>query len=421
MIKIIFYYLNENRYSFNALAGSLELDNFIVDNIDLTFVKNENELLVEIQNVFDNGEKYKNVILCISYATMQINEINKVVQQTKALLKNKILIIAGGPHPSGNPISALRNGVDIVVRGEAEEIFQLLVRKLIEGDDFYDLKNIAYLNDKQEYTFNGYENRKVDLDKYLPFSKKYKKFGPIEITRGCPFACKYCQTSFLLGNNPRHRSVQTIVENVNYMKELGLCDFRVITPNAFSYGSPDGKQLNLFALENLLFSVKTTLGAKGRIFFGSFPSEVRPEHVNEETLRIAKQYVNNDNLVIGAQSGSPRILSFINRQHTIDDIYNAVYLSIQFGFKANVDFMFGLPTESEDDIELSLKMINTIHKMGARVHGHTFMPLPQTPFKNEKGGILPQWLKKELRKLVSSGIIYGDWEKQEQFAKNRKL
>ena len=81
--------------------------------------------------------------------------------------------------------------------------------------------------------------------------------------------------------------------------------------NAFSYGSKDGRELNLSELENLLYSVKKLLGNKGRIFFGSFPSEVRPEHVTEETLLLAKQYINNDNLIIGVQTGSKSLLDSI--------------------------------------------------------------------------------------------------------------
>ncbi len=410
-MKLIFYYKKENRYSFNALAGSLEKNKEVLNRLKLYFLTNEEDLFSALNNSSDDGQK---VVICFSYATMQVPEIHPLIKKIKLLHLTNTFIIAGGPHPSGNPYSSLNSGANLIVRGEGEEVFPEVLLKMLNNEDFSKVKNLAFFKNG-EYKFTGYNKNKVNLNLYPPFSDEFKKFGPIEITRGCPYGCKYCQTSYLLGNMPRHRSVEQIIEHVKIMKDLGLLDFRVITPNAFSYGSLDGKQLNIEAIENLLSSVRSLIGGKGRIFYGSFPSEVRPEHVNDETLRIAKKYINNNNLVIGAQTGSQSLLNYINRQHKVEDIYNAVELCIKYGFKVNIDFIFGLPTETEDDINESLIMIEKLCKMGVRIHGHTFMPLPQTPFKNEKGGKISNKLKKELRRLVSIGAMYGDWEKQEFF------
>ena len=65
-----------------------------------------------------------------------------------------------------------------------------------------------------------------------------------------------------------------------------------------------------------------------RIFFGTFPSEVRPESVKEETLRITQELGDNDNLTMGAQSGSPKILASIRRGHTVEQVFDAVDLAL---------------------------------------------------------------------------------------------
>jgi B12-binding domain/radical SAM domain protein len=199
------------------------------------------------------------------------------------------------------------------------------------------------------------------------------------------------------------------------MKNKNLRDIRFITPNAFSYGSNDGKTLNMDKLEKLLASIREIIGLKGRIFMGSFPSEVRPEHVTKETIELILRYANNDNLVIGAQSGSQRILDLCHRGHTVEDVYRAVELTLKAGLKANVDFIFGLPGENEEDIKLTIKVINDLVKMGARIHAHTFMPLPQTPFAKAPAGKVDKYIS-IIKKLASKGIIYGDWEKQEKIA-----
>jgi B12-binding domain/radical SAM domain protein len=195
-----------------------------------------------------------------------------------------------------------------------------------------------------------------------------------------------------------------------------LTDIRFITPNAFSYGSQDGKNLNLEKLEDLLFNIRKILGSKGRIFLGTFPSEVRPEHVIEETLNLILKYANNDNITIGAQSGSQKLLDSCHRDHTIQDIYNAVDLTLKSNLKINVDFIFGLPEENEEDIKLTIQMMKDLATKGARIHAHSFIPLPQTPYANATVKKIRDLYKKEIKLLTSKGFAFGDWQKQERLA-----
>ena len=80
------------------------------------------------------------------------------------------------------------------------------------------------------------------------------------------------------------------------------------------------------------------MGSGGRIFIGSFPSEIRPEYISRETLNIVLKYADNDNLVIDAQSISQRMLDLYRRGHNVEDILRGVRLALETGLKANVDF-----------------------------------------------------------------------------------
>ena len=51
-----------------------------------------------------------------------------------------------------------------------------------------------------------------------------------------------------------------------------------------------------------------------KIFFGTFPSEVRPEFVTDESAELVRKYCANDSLSLGAQSGSDRILKEIQKR-----------------------------------------------------------------------------------------------------------
>jgi len=133
-------------------------------------------------------------------------------------------------------------------------------------------------------------------------------------------------------------------------------------------------------------------------------------------LSLIKKYCANDNIIIGAQSGSQKILDICHRGHKVEDIYNAVELTVKEDLIANVDFIFGLPKETEEDINLTIKLMEDIVKLGARIHTHSFIPLPQTPFANETPKRIKENIKQYIKKITSKGLAFGDWKKQERIA-----
>jgi B12-binding domain/radical SAM domain protein len=416
-IALVLYYTTHNRYSFNALIGAIETVDDILNN-DVYFLSTEDRILTDIKDIIN---KYDKVVVLMSFFTSQVYHIYKIITALRERYKSyedRLIYIAGGAHPTGVPEQCLRMGFDIVVIGEGEETLIDILYNIQYDRDYTSIKGIRFIDSNGRYCFTGKRDY-VNLNKYLPFSVKYNRFGPIEITRGCPFGCYFCQTTSIFGTQVRHRDVDKICEYINIMIGRGIKDIRFITPNAFSYGSSDGKSINIAKLEELLQSIRDVGKEKIRIFMGSFPSEVRPEHVTRDTVDLVRRYADNDNLIIGAQSGSQRILDICHRGHTVDDIYNAVQLTISAGLKANVDFIFGLPGETIEDIKLTMQMMNKLVKIGARIHAHTFMPLPQTKFANSCGGKIAPELKSMIKKLISNGMLYGYWEAQEKIAESR--
>ncbi|MHA2393011.1 MAG: TIGR04013 family B12-binding domain/radical SAM domain-containing protein [Promethearchaeota archaeon] len=412
-IAFVVYYNKHNFYSLNAIAGALETDN-IFEILDFYFVRSKDELVGTIEKIINN---YIKVIVAISFFTTQLFETQDLVKELNRHFDNRCFLIAGGSHPTGDPYGTLKMGFDIVVVGEGEETIIELAKKIIFNEKVRDVKGIAYLDEENEYKYTtrlGF----INLDKYPPFPIKNTRFGAIEITRGCPYVCYFCQTPYILGTKPRHRSVESICKYVDKLKNHyeDHTDIRFITPNAFSYGSEDGKILNLPKLEKLLISIREVIGEKGRIFLGTFPSEVRPEHVNQDTLNLVLKYGNNDNITIGAQSGSRKILDMCHRGHTVEDVRKAVELTLKNNLKINVDFIFGLPGETDKDVRSTIELMKVLVHKGARIHAHSFIPLPQTPFSKEPAKRISGIYKKEILNLISKGEGFGNWREQERLA-----
>jgi B12-binding domain/radical SAM domain protein len=411
-LALVTYYTNENKFSFNALVAAIESDPE-TKLIDVYFIEEESKLSHKIRTLV---KKYEKILVAISFFTTQIWETMTLMKKLRHQFPKNVVFVAGGPHPTGDPEGTLNMGFDLVVFGEGEKTLIEIVKALLNEDSFHEVKGIAFLNSLNE--FQKTENRPlIDLDDYPLFPLIHTNYGSLEITRGCPFMCYFCQVSFMCGKKPRHRSIENILKFIRIMEKEDLTDIRFITPNAFSYGSVDGKKLNIPKLEELLLSIREIIQPKGRIFFGSFPSEVRPEHITKETIGLVKKYSSNDNIVIGAQSGSQRILNKTHRGHSTEDIINAVELTINSGLKANVDFILGFPEVNKDDIEKTMDMMKKLVKKGARIHAHSFIPLPQTPFEK----MIPSKIDKRMKKFVIDlnhrGHLYGNWRTQEQLSK----
>jgi B12-binding domain/radical SAM domain protein len=358
--------------------------------------------------------RYDNVVVGHSFTTLKAREVFEQVGQVRDQLTarrlNNVTLIAGGPHPSGDPRQTLNMGFDVVVVGEGEKSLPKLLAALLDGTDLGQIRGLAYQSGSQT-RFTGRSERVENLDDYPPFAEHFGLFSSIEITRGCPRACRFCQTTFLLGGRMRHRSIENVVKWVEVSKQRDRPEIRFITPDAFAYGSEDGKQIRLDLLAEMLTAVNGIVGRE-HTYVGSFPSEARPENVSREAVELVRRLAANDNLVIGAQSGSQRMLDLSHRGHTVEDIYRAVGITLDAGLIANVDFIFGRPGETEEDRALTRKVIEDLAAMGARIHSHVFMPLAGTPWADASPGDVDPKTRDLLERLTGRGQQFGQWREQ---------
>ena len=296
------------------------------------------------------------------------------------------ITVVGGPHATAR-YRDVAEYADYVIVGEGERTLPRLLASLEKGED-RPLPGVA--------TKEGYEPAKetVFLDAFPAFSQMK---GYVEISRGCPFTCGYCQTPRIFGSCMRHRSIDTIAQFANRYEHA-----RFVTPNAFAYGS-DGIHPRWDKIEHLLRRLEHS------IWFGTFPSEVRPEFVCDEGLSLVADYCANEKLHFGAQSGSDAVLSRLHRGHTVDDVVAAVELCLDYGITPVVDFIVGFPFETDEDQRKTADMIAWVAQKGM-VHAHRFLPLPGTPLERTVPcPILPETAHL-CGKLALSGRLTGSWD-----------
>jgi B12-binding domain/radical SAM domain protein len=411
---LAFVFEHDNIQSISALIGAIETDGRF-DDLEIRLLRTWSDLGEQVEGL---AVRYRKVVVGFSFTTPRAEEIVHTVRRMRRHLRSRCLenvtLVAGGPHPSGDWRQTLGMGFDVVVVGEGESSFVELLACLYGASDFGHIGGLAYRRGPLMHC-TGRSTRVEDLDLYPPFADRFNLFSSIEITRGCPWACKYCQATFLFGGRMRHRSVENVVKWVEASKRRDRLDMRFITPDAFAYGS-EGGHLRLELLAELLKRVNAVVGRE-HTYLGSFPSEVRPDSVSREAVELVRHLTVNDNILIGAQSGSQRMLDLAHRGHTVDDIYRAVRIVLDVGFIANVDFIFGMPGETEQDRRRTLRVIEDLAAMGARIHSHTFMPLAGTPWANSPPGTVDEETRLLLESLTSKGQHFGQWRKQREAAR----
>ncbi|WP_041083374.1 TIGR04013 family B12-binding domain/radical SAM domain-containing protein [Thermotoga profunda] len=374
-MKLIFRMQKNNRYSLIPLISAVHSR---VKDVQI-FLANDVREILKIEPP---------AVVAYSFMSFDLDQISKEIQKLKVL---GYTLIAGGPHVTARPFKSLELGFHHIFIGDGEENL------------------IRFLNGEQDVIFDGLKNR-INLDDYPPFCVDLDLFMPLEITRGCVFDCAYCETSLIGGRKPRHRSIESII----HYCELGLKKnkyiARFISPNSFGYGSIDGIKPNVNAIDTMLFELKK-IGMR-EIYFGTFPSDVRPESVSDDLLKAIKKYVNNRSITIGAQSGSERVLKKIKRTHSVENLLKAIDLILSNDFTPYVDFIFGFPFETDEDRYETLNLIDKLVRIGCKIHAHTFMPLPGTELEQIGSAVIPEWFRKRIAQLSSQGKLDGYWEKQ---------
>jgi B12-binding domain/radical SAM domain protein len=295
------------------------------------------------------------------------------------------LTIAGGPHATACP-EEVAEYADYVIVGEGEFTLPRLIADIRSGRDGK-IPGVM--------TRDGYQpaDTSVRLDAYPAFSEMK---GYVEISRGCPFSCGYCQTPQIFGHCMRHRSIDEVARYASRHSQA-----RFISPNAFAYGS-DGIHPRWEKVEHLLMAIKN------QVFFGTFPNEVRPEFVCDESLALVNRYCSNTKLHFGAQSGSDNVLTRLHRGHAVADVLHALDLCSEYSLQPVVDFIVGIPFETDEDQLATLDLIRTVARKGI-VHVHRFIPLPGTPLAGTPARPLLSETEKVCGNLALTGKLTGSW------------
>ena len=137
-----------------------------------------------------------------------------------------------------------------------------------------------------------------------------------------------------------------------------------------------------------------------------------PRDLDDETIEVMAKYKNiMPHLHLPVQSGSNSVLRKMNRKYTVEDYITKVekLKALIPGISMTTDIIVGFPTETDEDFEKTLELVEKVDFEGAFTF--IFSPREGTPAYNYEDNI-PQEVKKErllkLNKLINDGYLKGN-------------
>jgi len=344
---------------------------------------------------------YTNVLNMLDLAGLAIRSENR----SEA---DPIIIAGGGMANCCEPIAPF---IDLFVIGEAENAVADLARLIIDlkqaGSSKKDILlsaaekfDWAYVPSLYKFEYDGdkiksfaaikenlptrfknaivddLDNATVPTKPIVPFAEAIHERVSIEIMRGCPGRCRFCQASFC--RRPiRYRSIDKIFETAKSAYEAtGFDTISLLSLSTADY--PDIEKLI-----DLLHSYFTDK------YVGISLPSLRVDQQLKLLPTLANE-VRKSGLTIAVEAASERLRRIINKPLKDEDLFAAASAAYQVGWqKIKLYFMTGLPGETEDDIKQIVHLADKLAKLRRDFDGKTasvnvavswLVPKPHTPF-----------------------------------------
>ncbi|KGN93471.1 tRNA (N6-isopentenyl adenosine(37)-C2)-methylthiotransferase MiaB [Porphyromonas canoris] len=226
---------------------------------------------------------------------------------------------------------------------------------LVVGPDSYmDLPNLVGAAEKGEKAINVELSTQETYKDVIPLKMSGLHIsGFLSIMRGCNNFCTYCIVPYTRGRE-RSRSIQSILNEIDHMKEKGYREVTLLgqNVNSYLYTTPEGEEINFAKLLELIALRAPNM----RIRFTS----PHPKDMSDETLLVMSKYHNIcKHIHLPAQSGSNKILKVMNRNYTREWYLDRVskIRSIMPDCGISTDMFCGFHSETEEDFQETLDLM----------------------------------------------------------------
>jgi radical SAM superfamily enzyme YgiQ (UPF0313 family) len=358
--------------------------------------------------------------LCLGVTVLTGAPISDALAISRAAKRARpdLPVVWGGWHPSMFARECLDEPVvDVTVRGQGEETFSEIVRRLGEGRTLEGCLGCTVRLADGRICENP-PRPLAAVDKFrahdyglIPVERYYELKGKRQLdfisSQGCHFRCAFCSDPFVYGRKWVGLEPTRMALRLKELWDRYHFDDVNFQDETFFTRAP---RVKAFADQMVDSGMKVTWAATMRADQGvRLPEEVWAR-CKQSGLR---------RLLVGVESGSNEMLKRIRKDIKIEQVFQTAERMLKFGLAGHFPFIVGFPDESDDSIQATLECAKQLRSLSPDFLTpiYYFKPYPGSELVIEavaRGFRLPESLEAWATFDYVAGLP-GPWVSPEKF------
>lgn len=319
---------------FSVMGEILVSNGHEVKLMDYAFLR-DLERQIRVPDIEDVIHEFRPDVIGISVFTYLYDECQSLIERISRCYN--VPIILGGPHFTIFPQDFSDDSrISYIVRGEAETLILSIV-EAAKREQYPVLVDCPLPSPDAIPA--------VNLD--IAYGNQYLRTYQIQLSRGCPYNCSFCNIELIAGRRVRARDLETgLNQIIEAKKRYPYIKTVTITDDCPTFHRDRFKRfLRMFREANL--------GCMLTI------DNVRANLIDEEMIQL---YVaaGGRNICLGVESGHPEVFELIHKGESLEDIIKAAKLVRQYGLALGLCFVIGLPEDNLERHFYSMKLAKAL-------------------------------------------------------------
>jgi anaerobic magnesium-protoporphyrin IX monomethyl ester cyclase len=277
----------------------------------------------------------------------------------------------GGYHPTFNFKEVLEEDyIDFVIIGEGEYTLLELSKTLGNGGDPSNVKGIAFdgvvtparplITDLDSLPLPA--RHLLPMDSYKLLNMK-TNMSTMITSRGCPMQCSFCSSAALHGSKLRLRSIENIVDEMEYLVNELQIETIAFRDDTFTLNK---KRVYEICEEIHKRDLKVLWGCTARV-----------DTLDEDVLKIMRE-AGCITIFMGVESADQQLLDEVNKQTTVEKIKNAFEISRKEKIRTIASVVLGMPGDTHESVKKTINFVKDLNPSYAIFSLAT--PYPGTKF-----------------------------------------